>query len=592
MSSILNLPCVRYVKRVSNGALLSKYSYLAMMQQNAEALKTAPWRLAATQIREVSMPVNKVTETDAEYDESGVMTNPPSFTAFSSDAFDAYQQGGDARKETGTMCGYAGCVAYRFKLPDSASSVPLEEVKLLISRDRYCRAGVRVALVLSNDETPSADWAVVRGEGSGAIVSPSTASDAPGVDSWGFLGQQGVGNLLSGRAAEDSITFKSSDFAALAATGRAYLWAYLTLEDYAAYWTMYNGTDPRYYSIEGSAMIVASKAAFTFAGAVVHDAEVYEDAWPVNDAGYETLIHNQLADNKIGATLRQVAAYGNLLHCTRTSAIFIADGRGGFLNNLDAMPAKDMFDVETWPWGISAASNSHFPPVPLSEFATLASVRMPFVDVTDGGSVIGKDRAYSPNLHYFGFRLLRKSEDVGMDGPPEGAELDPATCRLYPVTCAMWTYCAYYVPNGRSSYKRMMLTHNNSTISAGLVCDLLVWRSSSRDFSAGLAHAALAALAKCPAFFTGSAGRIEGSFAGDGELSHTVSASATLLQRIPCASMVHASPYQTDVELKDSVKPGEILIIVPSVSMASVSEIATSVDLSLSVAAGLYCELA
>ena len=204
MGTTINLPCVRFVKRVTNGALFSKYSYLSMMAQNAAALESAPWRMAGTPIREVTMPVNKVSKTDAEYDESGVMTKPPSFTAFTSEAFDAYQQGGDARKEDGTMCGYSGCVAYRFKLPDDASSVPLASVSLLISRDRYCRAGVRVAVDLSNDAQPSDDWAVVRGTGTGAIVSEHTASDVDGVASWGFLAQSEIGNLVSSRAAESA----------------------------------------------------------------------------------------------------------------------------------------------------------------------------------------------------------------------------------------------------------------------------------------------------------------------------------------------------------------------------------------------------
>ena len=39
MGTTINLPCVRFVKRVTNGALFSKYSYLSMMAQNAAALE-------------------------------------------------------------------------------------------------------------------------------------------------------------------------------------------------------------------------------------------------------------------------------------------------------------------------------------------------------------------------------------------------------------------------------------------------------------------------------------------------------------------------------------------------------------------------
>lgn len=273
-ATTMNLPCTRFVKRVNNGALGSKYSYIAMMADNAKALESAPWHESAVPIQSVTMPVNKVTETDAKYDESGAMTQPPSFSAFTSDGFDCFHQGGDARKEDGTMCGYAGCVAYRFKIPSSASSVPLSSVSLTVQRDRYCRAGVRVALVLSDETSPSDDWSVVRGEGSGAIVSASTPTDVLGVASWGFLAQSNVPNLVSGRAADGTITFNASGdegFSALADTGDAYLWVYLTLEDYESYWTMYNSKESRYYSIEGSAMLVASKARFTFGGDVTAD---------------------------------------------------------------------------------------------------------------------------------------------------------------------------------------------------------------------------------------------------------------------------------------------------------------------------------
>lgn len=597
----MNLPCVRFVKRVTNGVLGSKYSYLAMMAENAKALESAAWHESAVPLQNVTMPVNKVTETDAVYDESGAMTSPPSFSAFMSDGFDCFQQGGDARKEDGTMCGYAGCVAYRFKIPADAASVPLSSVSLAIQRDRYCRAGVRVALELSNSAAPSNNWSVVRGETSGAIVSESTASTVLGVSSWGFLSQKNVKNLVSGRAASSTITFNASGdggFAALATTGMAYLWVYLTLEDYQSFWTMYNATDSRYYSIEGSAMLVASKAAFTFSDTVDEDSDDYVSCSGVEDAGYISLTQEEIATSKYGVTLEQDSAYGNLLHCTRTSAIFTFDDRGGFVNNLDAMPSKAMFSFETWPWGVSASNAPHFTPVPLSELGTLASVRMPFVDVSDTidgtPTVIGKTRKYNTvNHHFFGFRLLRRSDDVGFYGPPASeGDVDPSSCKVYPVICAMWTYCAFAVPNGKNCYTKMNLEHLSSTISNGLVCDLLVWKSSSSSFFGAFAYAALAALAQRPAFFTGSQGRVEGTFVGDGSFGCSVSASATLLQRIPCSSMVHASPYTTTVDLQEAVTPGDVLIIVPSVRLATVSNPGGAADVSLDVSSGLYCNLA
>jgi hypothetical protein len=352
-ATTMNLPCTRFVKRVNNGALGSKYSYIAMMADNAKALESAPWHESDVPVQNVTMPVNKVSETDAEYDESGAMTKPPSFSAFTSDGFDCFQQGGDARREDGTMCGYAGCVAYRFKIPSSASSVPLSSVSLTVQRDRYCRAGVRVALALSDEATPSDDWSVVRGEGSGAIVSASTPTDVLGVASWGFLAQSNVPNLVSGRAADGTITFNASGdggFADLAETGYAYLWVYLTLEDYQAYWTMYNSKESRYYSIEGSAMLVASKSQFTFADDVSADEEEESE-------GPKYLVH------PIPVRVTHYEGYHRTLRpriCF--SALSVADGYDQQTSE-NPLPVKSiLLPVATWtiPEGTSELPITHY----------------------------------------------------------------------------------------------------------------------------------------------------------------------------------------------------------------------------------------
>jgi len=546
--STLNLPCVRFVKRVTNGALFSKYSYLSMMAQNAAALESAPWRMAETPIREVTMPVNKVTQTDAEYDESGVMTKAPSFTAFTNEAFDAYQQGGDARAETAMMCGYAGCVAYRFNMPASASSVPLESISLLISRDRYCRAGVRVAVVLSNDAAPSNDWAVVRNGDSGAIVSAHTSSDVDGVASWGFLAQSGIGNLISSRAAESALVFNATAFPALATTGKAYVWVYLTLEDYTSYWTMYNAKDPRYYSIEGSARLVASACAFVFASSVSEDAE----SWTGAQAMTHDLAMEHMHTKQLGITAAQLARYGSILRTRLSSAALFADSNVSVPLALavERLQAKAIFDGDQYPFGRT---------VPLSvkntEIGVIAGTRQPLELNNDDEYIVSDNttfKIYAEVAHYGA-----QEHDGGFDG---------ADGNGYAAAWIAWRYRPYCVPSGKQSYTRMKIVIGSCTVSSGMYCDLLVWKTTSKDCYGPFYGAAFAALAANPAFFTGSASSVSGTFTGDGEDAVSVTASASLIQRLDF-SAVATGDYVFDLD--SAVKPGEVLIFVPSVKIGT-----------------------
>lgn len=545
--STLNLPCVRFVKRVTNGALFSKYSYLSMMAQNAAALESAPWRMAGTPIREVTMPVNKVTQTDAEYDESGVMTKAPSFTAFTSDAFDAYQQGGDARAETAMMCGYAGCVAYRFNMPASASSVPLESISLLISRDRYCRAGVRVAVVLSNDAAPSDDWAVVRGTGSGAIVSAHTSSDVDGVASWGFLAQSGIGNLISSRAAESALVFTASSFPALAVTGKAYLWVYLTMEDYTSYWTMYNATDPRYYSIEGSARLVAAASSFVFSSTVAGDAET----WTLAKSMIQDLPASHMIATGQGITPAQLARYGSLLRPRMASAALFTDigSPVSFALAVEKLTAKAMYDGDAYPFGETAPISMQH-----SEMGMIGGTRQPLEE--QSGSYYPADS--TP------FKIYAEIAHYGSPSLPGG--FDGADGKGYANAWIAWRYRPYCVPSGKQSYSRMKISVDSCSVSSGMYCDLLVWKTTSANCYGPFYSAAFAALAGNPAFFTGSASSVSGTFTGDGEDAVSVTASASLIQRLDF-SAVATGDYVFDLD--SAVKPGEVLIFVPSVKIGT-----------------------
>jgi len=546
-NTTLNLPCVRFVKRVTNGALGSKYSYIAMMADNAKALETAQWRKASTPLNEVSMPVNKVSQTDAEYDENGAMISPPSFKAFTDDRFDAFQQGGDARKENATMCGYAGCVAYRFKIPNAAiyGSVPLSSVALAIQRDRYCRAGVRVALELSNSEQPNDDWAVVRGEGDGAIVSPSTASDAQGVTSWGFLGQSGTGNLISGRAADGTITFNASGtggFPALA-TVKTYLWVYLTLEDYNSYWTMYNATDPRYYSIEGGAMLVASKAAFTFNGTVSPD-DPSTGNFIAGAVGGFGGIHNYTDSD--GSDAKSV--FGESFCCASESGVFFTshtmDVRNAMLN-LDLLDTKD---------AIPGAPRSV-----VTMNGASATISAPCIQA-DSCDVIGA-KVSVPSFGVVSMRITSKDDS---SANTHGTLRALATMAV--------RYCAFVSPPDKEEYRKIEYSNtylyrhyfggaNEHPESKVIDCDLLLWRSKSKAFFGPWREVAMTALAKNTGFFTGTSESISGAVSGNGEVTTGISvrADAQFLARI---TPTGANTSGT-LDLVNPLRSSEVVIVVP-----------------------------
>ena len=269
MSSTVKLPYIRFVKRVSNGASLSKYGYIGMMQQNAESIQTAPWVAASSPSDSVSLTTNQLTKTDGVFDAgTGAWTTPPTYTAYMDDIYDCFKQAGDAVARNATMCGYAGCVAYRFKLPTSATANAINSISLSLQRDRYLRSGVRLGLSLSNSDTPSDDWSVVRGEATGCVRSESTApaEGVVGVSSFGFLGQPDVPYLTEAIAAVGVISIDTSTAFAAAASYQ-YLYLYITVEDPSGRWNLYSANETRQYYIEGSAMLIADNSSFTFAEA-------------------------------------------------------------------------------------------------------------------------------------------------------------------------------------------------------------------------------------------------------------------------------------------------------------------------------------
>lgn len=239
-STTHNLPFKRFVAQVSTGTSRPKSSFIALMAENLEALKKCPWREAAD-VADVALVKHNF----------GLVTH-------FDDGYDAYKMTGAWTSASQTEIAFAGMAAYRFKIPDAAAEVALSSISLPISRDRFLKGGVHLAVALSDDDHPSSDWDVVRGTGS-ISASAQLANTAE--------------YLTAAQPADGYVTLAAADFSALAETGYDYLWVYVTLEDYTDWWDKYTADEDRRYAIEGSALLVGCSATATFASAVAADSD-------------------------------------------------------------------------------------------------------------------------------------------------------------------------------------------------------------------------------------------------------------------------------------------------------------------------------
>ena len=241
MATTLNLPFVRFVAQVSTGAPRPKSTFIALMEENLEALKACQWRRADSA-------------------DAALVRHDLSAASYFSDSYDAFKMTAGWNTATESETAFAGMAAYRFKIPASAVSgaIAIASVALPVSRDRYLLGGVRIAAQLSDSATPSADWAAVRGEG-GASASAYLANAAS--------------YLTASQPASGAVEFSAADAQSLAQTGKAYLWIYVTLENYTDWWSRYSAKEDRRYAIEGSAMLAGGSAAVTFAADVTPDPE-------------------------------------------------------------------------------------------------------------------------------------------------------------------------------------------------------------------------------------------------------------------------------------------------------------------------------
>lgn len=239
MATTLTLPSTRFTAQVNTGSPEAKANYKALAQRNALALEECPWADAASDAAKPSL---------VEHD----------FTAtFSDEKYDAFLMTGSYNSTANTEIAFAGMVAYRFKLPAAylSGSASLVSASVMLTRDRFLLPGLRVSAVLSDSETPSTDWEVVRGDAEGCVkLAELLANPASRIT-----------------AAEQATGAVEVDLAGLDATKRAYLWIYLTVENYTATWTWYSSTQHRLYAIEGSGMVISQSSSVTFSADVAPD---------------------------------------------------------------------------------------------------------------------------------------------------------------------------------------------------------------------------------------------------------------------------------------------------------------------------------
>ena len=533
----LKLPVTRFICQHSIGCSRSKYAYLAMQKDLEEALKSCAWRESVAPATTVTLTVNQLTKTDAPKDADGRVIGQSSYTAYLDDKYDAYKQAGDAIAQDATMCAYAGMVAYRFKLPDTylSSQGVLDTVKLTFSRDRYCRKGLRVVAIMTNEEMPSNNWDVVRGDGAALKVER------------GLMSQESCPYLLAGRADETEISFSAS-----AATKCKYLFVYLTLEDYNDFWEDYNAKEKRQYYIEGSAMMISSKASFEFLGAITADVDNGIEVPPLN---------SQVSTNPLGFTVNSSPSYeagnchvfGDMNSCTNLFMLILPNN--GFSHALDGSDdltadqkqrlyyretANRMLNlVRGGPYAfkhthaalgytcMGGEGYNYQNDYSLSEdICKVASLPPSSLDGDYENLEESKRLAHDkftgryPGYYPFGvwFAMAHKRYSMSADG--EVGEVEPGCIdqALNKHMLAM-SYMAYLVPHDASVSKKTRLVFDCGALfdGASIEISVLCWKMRRGDACGPFGRTAITALAAQSAFWTGSEKHISGGYTSERE---------------------------------------------------------------------------
>ena len=552
--STINLEYTRFVKQTSNGSARSKYGYLGMQQELLNQIQTTPWKQASCANNLVGLVTNKVTETDEVKDEQGAIVKPASYTALLKDNFDAFKQGADANKEDATFCGYSGAVCYRFELPENYNS-NISSIKMKIAASRYLRSGVRVAVELKSTDYPSDDWNVIRGENANAIVTEHETSDVEGVRSWGVLGQKNANTLLQSQAREGEIVFDSETFTTLGTTARhKYLFVYLTIEDMTDYWVLYDNNTPRYYSIEGSAMIIGSTFNVTFVGDVSPSTTKWYDSFFIS----QDMVLPNVKYSPKGSEEGYVQEWGNFVKGIMRSEMFVMrtvrddNGAGhpslkdasvslGILQRFDNFPRQNFFDFE----GDNLATYASDAPL-VSNMGIFSGIKAGFTWDASGWSTTTPFR----NEIQVMFRGNGNASSTLVQGRVASAGSISFTSRFV------------VAGTGLPAYRRIRLVVT-PTIQGDIEMGVNVWKTNSPDVLGIWGIAAASALCSHQEIFTGSSSFVSAELKGDGQKTSemTLKANAKLIGTIPVKS--EAAQQTLEITLGEDVLPGEVLILAP-----------------------------
>lgn len=173
-------------------------------------------------------------------------------------AYDAYKYVGDYDQDTGRQRAYAGMAAYRFQVPAdalAATAADVVSIAAMIHVDRWLVDGVRLAVYLSDDPVPSADWGTLRqGDAYSDALLPMlyTAEDE---------------RIVIDKSSLEQIALPASS------ESKKYLYLIVSLEDYTTTGGTYaTGADPdRSFWIEGAALIEGESASVEFSRSVTAD---------------------------------------------------------------------------------------------------------------------------------------------------------------------------------------------------------------------------------------------------------------------------------------------------------------------------------
>lgn len=237
MATQAKATAVRYVKNITSG-IITNTQYLAAVESTAEALKTAAWRKAYAA-------------------SSRLPLNNPTLPSHENDAYDAFQQSGAAATKTGEQAIWMGAAAYRITLP---AGEHVASVSFRLAADKFLVGGLRVAAVLTDSDTPPADWRLCVDGGVENVVDATGKFATPKTETATGSGiYNGVLSTSVAVVADDvnkTGVFSLDLSAELSA--HTYLYLVVTLCD--------PGRIRREYYVEGSGLIDGSSLVVAFAG--------------------------------------------------------------------------------------------------------------------------------------------------------------------------------------------------------------------------------------------------------------------------------------------------------------------------------------